>query len=188
MTEVLHPPEGESASSAPAAPQDALGRFLLGWSQLSALCGVVLLVGICLLCTWSVLGRALFDTPVMGDVEIVQIVCSLAIASFLPYAQMKNAHVIVDFFTHGASPRTRALLDILAALVLALVAAWLTWRSTAGAIDAYSNGEASMILDWPLWWAHITIAPGFALLTLTALYTAWNLGRNMNDNGQGGAA
>mgnify|MGYP002151191863 CR=1 FL=1 len=105
MTEVVPSPEG---AAAPAAPQDALGRFLLGWSQLSALCGVALLLGICLLSTWSVLGRALFDSPVMGDVEIVQIICSLAIASFLPYAQMKNAHVIVDFFTHGASARTRA--------------------------------------------------------------------------------
>ena len=97
MTEVVPSPEG---AAAPAAPQDALGRFLLGWSQLSALCGVALLLGICLLSTWSVLGRALFDSPVMGDVEIVQIICSLAIASFLPYAQMKNAHVIVDFFPH----------------------------------------------------------------------------------------
>ena len=182
MTEVVPSPEG---AATPAAPQDALGRFLLGWSQLSALCGVALLLGICLLSTWSVLGRALFDSPVMGDVEIVQIICSLAIASFLPYAQMKNAHVIVDFFTHGA--RTRAVLDVLAALVLAVVATWLAWRSTAGAIEAYNNGETSMILDWPLWWAHITIAPGFGLLTLTALYTAWTLGKNLN-NHQGNAA
>ena len=113
MTEVVPSPEG---AATPAAPQDALGRFLLGWSQLSALCGVALLLGICLLSTWSVLGRALFDSPVMGDVEIVQIICSLAIASFLPYAQMKNAHVIVDFFTHGASARTRAVLDVLVPL------------------------------------------------------------------------
>lgn len=184
MTEVVPSPEG---AATPAAPQDALGRFLLGWSQLSALCGVALLLGICLLSTWSVLGRALFDSPVMGDVEIVQIICSLAIASFLPYAQMKNAHVIVDFFTHGASARTRAVLDVLAALVLAVVATWLAWRSTAGAIEAYTNGETSMILDWPLWWAHITIAPGLGLLTLTALYTAWTLGKNLN-NHQGNAA
>jgi hypothetical protein len=45
-----------------------------------------------------------------------------------------------------------------------------------------------MILDWPLWWAHITIAPGFGLLTLTALYTAWTLGKNMNNHHQGNAA
>lgn len=156
----------------PSLPQDGVGRFLLAWSQLSALGGIVLLVGICAISTWSVVGRAFFDAPVMGDVELVQIGCSLAIASFLPYAQMKNAHVIVDFFTHNAGPRLRAWLDTIAALLLAVLATWLTWRSAIGAVDAYHSHETSMILDWPLWWAHITIAPGFGLLALTALYTA----------------
>ncbi len=157
----------------PSLPQDGVGRFLLAWSQLSALGGVALLVMVCALCTWSVLGRALFSAPVMGDVEIVQIACSLAVASFLPYAQMKNAHVIVDFFTHGASPRVRGWLDMLASFLLGLISAWLAWRSMIGMLDAYKYGEASMILDWPLWWAHLTITPGFALLMLTAFYTAW---------------
>lgn len=171
MAEVFTAPEDETSES--SAPKDALGRFLLAWSQFSALCGVALLIAICALCTWSVLGRALFSAPVMGDVEIVQIVCSLAIASFLPYAQMKNAHVIVDFFTHGASPRVRGWLDMLASFLLGLLSAWLAWRSMIGMLDAYKYGEASMILDWPLWWAHLTITPSFALLTLTAFYTAW---------------
>ncbi|MDD3018656.1 MAG: TRAP transporter small permease [Comamonas sp.] len=180
MAEVFSSPDG---APDPLTPQDPVGRFLLAWSQLSALGGVALMLGICALSTWSVLGRALFDSPVLGDVEMVQIACSLAIAAFLPYAQMKNAHVIVDFFTHNAGPRLRAFLDTLAALLLACASIWLTWRSTVGAIDAYRNGESSMILDWPLWWAHITIAPGFALLTLTALYTAWTQAKKL-----GGAA
>ena len=71
MTEVVHSPEG---AAAPAAPQDALGRFLLGCSQLSSLCGLVLLLGILLLFTRCVLGHALFDFPVMGDLEMVQII------------------------------------------------------------------------------------------------------------------
>lgn len=171
MAEVFSVPD--SGAPDPAAPQDALGRFLLAWSQLSALGGVALLVGVCLLSTWSVLGRALFDTPLLGDVEIVQIACSLAIASFLPYAQLKNAHVIVDFFTHSAGPRLRGALDLAAALALALVAAWLAWRSAVGAWDTWRTGETSMILGWPQWWAHLTIAPGFALLALCALYTVW---------------
>lgn len=171
MAEVFTAPD--EGVPPPAAPQDALGRFLLAWAQLSALGGVVLLALVCLLSTWSVLGRALFDSPLMGDVEMVQVACSLAISSFLPYAQMQNAHVIVDFFTHNAGPRLRAVLDLLAALLLAVVAAWLTWRSAVGAWDTYLSGETSMILGWPQWWAHLTIAPGFALLSLCALYTAW---------------
>lgn len=169
MAEVFSAPDG---APDPDAPQDAVGRFLLAWSQLSALGGIALLLAICVLSTWSVLGRFLFDAPLMGDVEMVQVACSLAIASFLPYAQMKNSHVIVDFFTHNAGPRLRAWLDALAALLLALLAAWLAWRSAVGAWDTYHTSETSMILGWPQWWAHLTIAPGFGLLMLTALYTA----------------
>lgn len=176
MAEVFTAPDGAPDSS---HPQDPIGRFLLAWSQLSALGGIALLLAVCVVSSWSVIGRALFESPVMGDVEMVQIGCSLAIASFLPYAQMKNAHVIVDFFTHNAGPRVRAWLDMLAAILLAAASAWLAWRSLAGAIDAYNNGESSMILGWPLWWAHVTIAPGFALLTLTALYTAWAQSKNI---------
>ncbi|PWW44610.1 TRAP transporter small permease [Melaminivora alkalimesophila] len=170
MVDASSAPEG---ASEPLAPQDAVGRFLLAWSRLSALGGVALLLAVCVLSTWSVLGRALFDSPVLGDVEMVQVACSLAIAAFLPYAQMKGAHVIVDFFTLRAGPRLRAWLDTAAALLLALAAAWLAWRSAMGAWDTYATGETSMILGWPLWWAHLTIAPGFGLLALTALYTAW---------------
>ncbi|WP_313076345.1 TRAP transporter small permease [Melaminivora sp.] len=176
MAEVFSAPDGVPE---PGGPQDAVGRFLLAWSQLSALGGILLLLAICVLSTWSVLGRALLDSPVMGDVEMVQVACSLAISSFLPYAQMKNAHVIVDFFTHGAGPRLRAVLDTAAALILAAVALWLTWRSAVGAWDTWRTGETSMILGWPQWWAHLTIAPGFGLLSLTALYTAWTESRKI---------
>ncbi|AKG17739.1 hypothetical protein MBO_09563 [Moraxella bovoculi 237] len=154
-------------------PADALGRFLWGWSKLSAFGGVAILVGICLLSTASVVGRAVFNTPIKGDVELVQIGCALAIASFLPYAQMKKAHVIVDFFTIKAPIVVRKYLDIFAAVLLAMVALVLMWRSYFGAVTAFKNGTKTMILGLPEWWAHITIAPGFFLLALTAFYTAW---------------
>ncbi len=67
----------------------------------------MLLFGACALSVYSVVGRWLFDAPVLGDVEMVQMACALAIAACLPYAQMKNAHVIVDFFTANASVGVR---------------------------------------------------------------------------------
>ena len=53
-------------------PRDAVGHFLFAWSQLSALGGAVLLFGACALSVYSVVGRWLFDAPVLGDVEMVQ--------------------------------------------------------------------------------------------------------------------
>ncbi len=96
-------------------PMGRYGRFLLAWSTLSALGGVVLLLALCLFVTGSVMARWLFDAPLAGDVEITQMTCALAIAACLPYAQMKNAHVIVDFFTQNLRARTRARMDTVAA-------------------------------------------------------------------------
>ena len=164
-------------------PRDPVGHFLFAWSQLSALGGAVLLFAACGVSVYSVLGRWLFDAPVLGDVELVQMACALAIAACLPYAQMKNAHVIVDFFTHNASARVRRVLDRIASVVLALGAAVIAWRSFVGAWEASQTGESTMILGWPLWWSYLTLGPGFLLLALTALYTAWK-GQMHNEVGE----
>lgn len=159
-------------------PKDAVGRFLMAWSKLSAMGGIVILVAICVISTASVIGRALFSAPIKGDVELVQLGCALAIAAFLPYGQMKKAHVIVDFFTLKAPMAVRKYLDIIAAILLGACSLVLMWRSYFGGITAYKNGTTTMILGMPEWWAHLTIAPGFFLLALTSFYTAWQFFRD----------
>ncbi|KAA3649745.1 MAG: TRAP transporter small permease [Proteobacteria bacterium] len=154
-------------------PRDPVGRFLYSWSMLSAVGGSLVLFGICAVSVYSVVGRWLTDEPVLGDVELVQMGCALAVAAFLPWAQMKNAHVIVDFFTHSASPAVRRVLDRIAAVILMVLAFVIAWRSFVGAWEAYETGETTMLLGWPLWWSYTTLGPGFFLLGLTAAYTAW---------------
>lgn len=154
-------------------PKDKFGLFLLRWSQLSAFIAALLLLLICIISALSVLSRWLLNSPITGDVELVQIACALSISAFLPYAQMKNSHVIVDFFTIKASAKVKNCLDALAGLLLCLVSALLAWRSAEGAISSYKSNTSLMILGWPEWIAHLTIAPGFFLLSLTALYTTY---------------
>lgn len=164
-----------------AKPTDPIGRFLYGWSALSALGGAVVLFLVCILSTYSVIGRWLFSAPVLGDVELVQMGAAISIAACLPYAQMRNAHIIVDFFTLKAPLKLRRFLDVFAALLLAFCAAILAWRSSVGGIDTYQYGESSMILAWPLWWSFITLGPGFLLLSLTSLYSAWRFSRELKE-------
>ncbi|MBT0964138.1 TRAP transporter small permease [Denitromonas iodatirespirans] len=154
-------------------PRDPVGRFLYAWSMLSAIGGSLVLFAICAVSVYSVVGRWLTDEPVLGDVELVQMGCALAVAAFLPWAQMKNAHVIVDFFTHSASPAVRRVLDRIAAIILMVLSFVIAWRSFAGAWEAFETGETTMLLGWPLWWSYTTLGPSFFLLGLTAAYTAW---------------
>jgi len=72
-----------------------------------------------------------------------------------------------------ASERVRNTLDAVGGVLMAIAAAVLAWRSVIGTIDAYGTGEESIIMGLPIWWSMTAFAPGFALLTAVALYTAW---------------
>ncbi len=133
--------------------------------------------------TWSVIGRALFQAPLQGDVEIVQMGIALSLSLCLPWCQWRGANILVDFFTQSASPQTVSRLDALGSLLLALMYAVLSWRSAAGAAVAYESFEATMILGLPMWWAYACLAPGLALAAFVALFQAWQLaqGRSLAD-------
>lgn len=152
---------------------DTVGRCLRALSVTLAYLGGLLLVAITLMSAYSIFMRSLFDQPLLGDVELVQMGCGVAIVCFLPLCQLRRGNVIVDVFTMNASARTRGLLDTLGGLLTAVGAGLLAWRSALGALDAFGTGEESTIMGLPLWWSMAAFAPGFALLACTALYTAW---------------
>lgn len=149
----------------------------LGW-VLDRLCKLLaILAGLTLLAMAfmslrSIMGRAFFDAPLLGDYELVQFMCAGAVAMSLPYTHWISGHVIVDFFTAKAPPKVNAVLDLLAHLLLAFFAGLLSWRIGVGLLDLRGTFDASMLLEIPTWWAYVPLVPSFALLSLTALYRA----------------
>ena len=59
-------------------------RTLLWVTQAFAMAGGVLLVGLIAMSMVSIIGRKLFSMPVRGDMELVEVGASIAIAAFLP--------------------------------------------------------------------------------------------------------
>jgi TRAP-type C4-dicarboxylate transport system permease small subunit len=82
--------------------------------------------------------------------------------------------VIVDFFTTRAPARFNRLLDIGAALLLAVVAFVVAWRVARGMIGLWRTGEASMLIGFPTWIAYVPISASFLLLGCMALSAAWD--------------
>lgn len=164
----------ELVVQATSLPESSFGRQLDALSRLLAGIGGLLLVAITLMASYSIAMRVLFDEPLLGDVELVQMGCGIAIVFFLPLCQLRSGNVIVDVFTLHASARVRSRLDALGGLLMAVAAALLAWRSLLGMLDAHGSGEESIIMGLPVWWSMSAFAPGFALLALVSLYTAWN--------------
>ena len=118
----------------------------------------------------SVIGRAFFARPILGDVELVQLGTAVCIALFLPYTQFRGGNIIVDVFTARASARTRALMDGFGTLLYALAMALIGWRLVAGGLAARQSEETSMLMGFPIWIAYMLMVPGLALSAVIGIY------------------
>ena len=147
--------------------------LVLDWlcKGLAIISGVTLVL-MALMSMRSIVGRTFFDSPLVGDYELVQMLSAVAVAMALPYANWIGAHVIVDFFTAKASRQTNAWMDTVASVLMAVFSGLLTWRLSVGMLDLRSNFDASMLLDIPTWWSYAPMVPSFALLCATSLYAA----------------
>jgi TRAP-type C4-dicarboxylate transport system permease small subunit len=145
-------------------------RWLHRLCDVSAAIGGVILVAMACMTVVSVVGRAFFSHPILGDVELVQLGCAVVVASFLPYTQFRRANIIVDFFTSGARASTQRRMDAFGTLLYTLVMALVCWRVAVGGIDIRATGESSMLMNLPLWIPYMLMVPGLALCVLIGLF------------------
>jgi TRAP-type C4-dicarboxylate transport system permease small subunit len=144
-------------------------------ARLARLCAILagaLLVCITGLTVTSVAGRSAFGSAINGDFELAGFAAGAAIALFMPWCQLRRGNIIVDFFTGGVSPRSREVLDRFGALLLSLVMALMTWRTSLGGLNAWNTGSGSMMLGFPEWVVYLLMVPALALTTLIALVQA----------------
>ncbi|TVT58662.1 MAG: TRAP transporter small permease [Azoarcus sp. PHD] len=161
----------ESMDTPALAPRGLVGRSISTACALLAVLGGVFFLAEALMSVTSVIGRALFNLPVPGDYELVQMLSAMGVAMCLPYCQLKRGHVFVDFFTVWAPSSLKRVLDAIAALLLAAMSFLLAWRTWEGMLEMREYGETSMVIALPVWWGYVPVAPSFALLGIAALHT-----------------
>lgn len=144
--------------------ETVLRRVVTGW----ALCGGGVLLALAAVTGFSVLRDLTFGRPYAGGFELVELGAALAAFSFLPYAQHARAHATADLLSRRAGPRTVAAADLLAAATALLIAMLLFWRMSVGMADYRADGETTLILRIPLWWAFPPILVSLALLAIVA--------------------
>ncbi len=149
-----------------------MSRLLDGLSRAFAVAGGLVMVAITLVTAYSVVGRWLFGSPVLGDTEIVGFGMAFAVAAFMPLCQWRGENIIVDFFTARSAPATQLRLDRLGALAVGLMLGFVAWRTAAGVVDQRSAGSTTMLMQWPEWWAYAAMVPPLALGAIVGFYTA----------------
>lgn len=141
-----------------------------GWARsvdratkaLSALAGISLLFMVAVI-TVSVLARYLFDNPITGSDEIVQMTGVALIMFALPHATLNGAHVRVDIFDHVLGRFGRLAGDVLARLLSGFVLVILVSRAWDKMLDAYEYADTTNMLSLPVWPFYGILAAGIAL-------------------------
>ena len=152
-------------------PNNKFGRFLHLISRYFSIFGGFVLLTAALISIFSIFGRVVFSSPILGDFELVEIACAVAIGSFLPLCHLKEGNVIVDFITAKLSKSKINFLDSISSLIFGLVALFFSSRMILGAKDMYLYQEETMLLAFPIWLPFIPVIASFFLLTICCFYT-----------------
>ena len=152
-------------------PNNKFGRILHLISSYFAIFGGFILLSAALISIFSIFGRVVFSSPILGDFELVEIACAVSIGSFLPLCHLKDGNVIVDFITAKLSQNKIQLLDSISSFIFGVVAFFFSSRMILGAKDMYVYQEETMLLAFPVWLPFLPVIASFFLLTICCFYT-----------------
>jgi hypothetical protein len=99
----------------------------------------VLLFILMVLGTIDVIGRYVFNAPIVGTMERGQVLLALMVFLSWGYTQIKKGHVRVELFIARFPPRIRAVMDFATTFLTLIFFILIVWQSTVMAFETQKN-------------------------------------------------
>jgi len=159
-----HAPSNEAAADAPAlsALDRRLGQVETGFNLVAALAIFVLM----LLGVWQVVGRTLFNAPVRGYIDFVELSVSTFAFLGIAYCQRLGGHVRMEMLLKPMRGRLLWGTEIFGTLVALAVVAVLIWYGWGHFLRAYQLGDSTIDAELPVWPSKLAVPVAFFLLWL----------------------
>ena len=106
----------------------------------------------------DVIGRYFFDAPIVGTVEITELLMGLIIYTGVGMTTFARGHIQVDIVVGYLSPRRRAIADLLALSVTIAFSLLIFWQLCIKAIDTFSVNDQTQVWFLPVWPVSFTMA------------------------------
>jgi TRAP-type C4-dicarboxylate transport system permease small subunit len=158
-------PDAPGADETVPAARTAAGRALARATAIVTWTGSAVLVSVAVVTVLSVIGRYLFNRPIEGDYELVEIGMAVAIFLYFPYTHLTGSNIVAEFFTHKVPERGRKVLETVHDAIFGAVAALFTWRLALGCIRKFQENDTTMLLAIPKGWAFLLAVIAMAMLT-----------------------
>lgn len=138
--------------------------------HLLALCssrlGAGVLVAMMLLITSDVVLRFIFNKPVPGTFELVEVMMGAVVSLSIAYCGVRRGHVAVELLTEKLPAKTRNLLDMLHHMACIIFFAAIAYKSAEQAVVINESGTVTALLEIPVYPFIWVLSFGSALLAM----------------------
>lgn len=170
-------------------------RLIYFLARFTAVIGGLVLMALVLMTTASIIGRTvnkMLHSPffqekltglsqglidmgigeINGNYELLEAGVAFAIFSFLPICQYYGAHATVDVFTSFLPAGVNRWIMAFWEVVLAAVIVLIIWRLYEGMQRYLGNGETTLFLQFPVWWAYAASFASGVIASVVSVYCA----------------
>lgn len=129
----------------------------------------VALILLMLLTTADVAGRYFFNSPIGGVFDLTHFAVSIMVYLGLAYCGWRGMHVVIELLYDKLPPAARRGLNRVINLAGCILFGLISWRTVIQSIDIREMGEASQMMEIPLFPLYYLVAFGSGLF-------AWVMG------------
>ena len=141
-------------------------RFVALITRCAGYGAALFLAAMMLITVADVSSRALFNKPIAGTYDLVQLFLVGAVFFSLPDVFMRGENIVIDFIDHLSTPRTVDVLKLVAHLLAFAFLAVLLWRMVPPALDSVRFHETSpdLAISLGVYWSLMIFGIVLALL------------------------
>ncbi len=114
----------------------------------------------------EVIGRYVFNRPIVAVLELSQITQAMMVFLAWAYTTAERSHVRVEIVIRNFSPRTQAILDFVIAVVVIVLFGLVAWQATDKAVFYWKSNMQVDVLFIPLAPFHLLLSVGAVMLCL----------------------
>ena len=139
-------------------------RIIEDWLNLFS---VFIIMFLMFFATAEILGRYLFNSPVPGHVEIVELIMAGVVFFGIAYTERVGGHVRMELFvTRVLKGRAYHIAEVLTATLSLFVYIFILVYSFKASVFSYQIGDNTAYLYWPTWPSKIAIPLGSFFLCI----------------------
>ena len=149
-------------------------RAIAAISQIMNIISMAVLGLITLITVVDVIGRAVFNKPLLGSFEITEFSMAVMVFLSIAWCAVQKGHIQVTILTDKLKTRPKILLSIVTHFISLGIVSIIVWQCILEAIYVSGSGKLSTILNIPVVPFYWIMAIGFLFLGLQILVDLGN--------------